>query len=95
MSRGRPHPLIKEQRSPTAYKTALKEALRLRDGNICGICEKQLPGLNVTTFDHKIALGRGGGTTFDNLQLAHPKCNARKNVTEQVEIAAWRRGLLS
>ncbi len=56
-----------------------KEMLILWDGQICGLCGDALG--EDKTFDHIIPLGRGGDNTIKNLQLAHLKCNQKKNAS--------------
>jgi hypothetical protein len=50
--------------------------LRLRDGNDCWLCGHAL-GLNVT-LDHVIPRSKGGGSSIENLRLAHYECNQRR-----------------
>lgn len=46
---------------------------------LCGICGKQLPSRKASTIDHIIPYSRGGGHEIENLQLAHNKCNNKKD----------------
>jgi CRISPR/Cas system Type II protein with McrA/HNH and RuvC-like nuclease domain len=64
-----------------------------RDNNICAICGKQcdlydyeitdigtmLTGDNYPSIDHIIPLSKGGLHNWDNVQLAHRKCNRKKS----------------
>ena len=42
---------------------------------ICGICNKELPGIDRCTIDHIVPVSRGGTNDLSNLQLTHNKCN--------------------
>lgn len=53
------------------------------ESKLCGICGKQLPGIDRSTLDHIVPLGAGGKDEEENLQLAHWKCNNKKG--HQVE----------
>lgn len=44
----------------------------------CGICGKDLPGLDISTLDHIIPLSKGGADNMSNLALTHWKCNNKK-----------------
>lgn len=50
--------------------------LELDDG-ICGICGKDVDPTNFH-IDHVIPLARGGEHSYNNSQVAHPKCNQMK-----------------
>lgn len=65
---------------------SLKELIK-RDGGICQICGKPVNENDVIkghirkdypTVDHIIPMSKGGTHTWDNVQLAHMKCNAGK-----------------
>jgi 5-methylcytosine-specific restriction endonuclease McrA len=47
-----------------------------RDGGICGICEE--PVNENWHLDHIIPLAAGGSHVYENVQVAHPRCNLRK-----------------
>ena len=57
----------------------------IRDNWCCGICKEAVdPTLNhpdpmSASLDHVVPLSRGGSHTRDNVQLAHLRCNLRKN----------------
>lgn len=53
------------------------DALFLRDKGICGICSLACSRDEAST-DHKVALTKGGQHTWNNVQLAHRKCNSKK-----------------
>ena len=65
----------------------------LRDGWICQICHKRVdkklkhPNPMSQTLDHIIPLSKGGTHTYNNVQLAHWRCNISKqnNVLPQGE----------
>lgn len=63
------------------------EALMERDSGICQICGKPVDmndkkggriRRNYPTMDHIVPLSKGGTHTWNNIQLAHMKCNAGK-----------------
>lgn len=56
-----------------------------RDGGLCGICGKLIPG--GFTIDHIIPLARGGKHCYENVQIAHSKCNNRKGSLMPWEVA--------
>jgi hypothetical protein len=45
---------------------------------ICRICGNEIHAFDDSTVDHIIPYSKGGETTYDNAQLAHRSCNARK-----------------
>lgn len=53
---------------------------------ICGICEQFIE--SKFDVDHIIPLSRGGTNQLDNLQLAHPICNATKKDRLQHELGS-------
>lgn len=64
----------------------LKELIK-RDGGICQLCGEPTDGSDINdghigkrypTLDHIVPLSKGGTHTWDNVQLAHMSCNARK-----------------
>lgn len=63
-----------------ALKNKIKDKLRERDGDNCGICGEPLFGSRdeAPCLDHIVPLAQGGEDTIENLQLAHPYCNLRK-----------------
>lgn len=67
------------------------DGLIARDSGICHICgepvakrrkkirgEKWVAGDDYPTIDHVIPLSRDGSHTWDNVKLAHWKCNVQK-----------------
>ncbi len=66
------------ERSAEYDKTVYLEAVAERDNDICQICG-QTCSVEDRSIDHKIPLTRGGNHTWENVQLAHRRCNARKN----------------
>jgi len=53
-----------------------------RDGNLCSICcypmkmnKHPTKSEDAPTIDHRVPRSRGGTNHFDNLQLAHLRCN--------------------
>jgi len=59
--------------------------LQERDGNICGICKKEIRSGRFT-IDHKIPRSKGGRNLLSNLQLAHAKCNNLKSDAIEFEV---------
>ena len=55
-----------------------------RDKGICGICHK-IVSIDDYHIDHIIPLSKGGEHSYNNVQLAHSKCNLHKwaNVPKQ------------
>lgn len=65
-----------------------RKTLFVQQGGLCAICEEPLPDPDVTpdgtdpyrnSFDHIIPQCRGGSSDLENLQLAHQRCNQRKD----------------
>lgn len=68
-------------------ETITLKALRARNKDICQICGEPVNDKDIKdghirkrypTLDHIIPLSKGGGHTWDNIQLAHMGCNAGK-----------------
>lgn len=51
-----------------------------RDKGICQLCMKPVP-LEYATIDHKKPYALGGTHTWNNVQLAHFNCNAKKGTS--------------
>lgn len=49
-----------------------------RNTHFCGICRNPIDSIDEATVDHIVPLARGGSNRFDNLQLAHERCNSEK-----------------
>lgn len=45
----------------------------------CKLCTNEIHSLDDSTVDHIVPYSKGGKTTYENAQLAHRGCNARKN----------------
>lgn len=60
------------------------ELVYKRDGWVCGICgepvnkDLEYPDPESASLDHIIPLAAGGTHTWDNVQLAHLRCNVEK-----------------
>ena len=63
-----------KRRNPTPQLTL---RVYVRDGGLCQLCNKPVEPEHAT-LDHIIPLSLGGSNEFDNLQLAHRRCNAIK-----------------
>ena len=62
--------------TPTHFITNLE--LFEKDGGTCGICGQKVEMSNAS-IDHIIPVSKGGTHTWDNVQLAHYKCNIIKS----------------
>ena len=67
----------------THYITNLE--LYLKDGGKCGVCDQPVEMSNAS-IDHIVAISKGGTHTWDNVQLAHYKCNILKGADEMKDI---------
>lgn len=65
------HPMQKPGRSNGEAK---RERLRERDGNRCWFCDREMG--DDATIEHLRPKAEGGTNRFDNLVLAHTRCNA-------------------
>jgi len=59
----------------------LRNFLRVRDGNNCKLCNKELTCHREINIDHIIPYSKGGANLLSNLQLTHKKCNFKKGNT--------------
>lgn len=50
-----------------------------RDKGRCGICMKAVKKTSDWEIDHIIPISKGGAHSYDNVQLAHMKCNRSKS----------------
>jgi 5-methylcytosine-specific restriction endonuclease McrA len=82
-----------------AYESGITlEKLIKRDGLRCGICGEMCDpndhswteyfGPMYPTIDHIIPMSKGGGHTWDNVQVAHAICNSNKRDTVE-EVSAY------
>ena len=65
--------------TPTHFISPIE--LFFKDKGICGICSGDVEISNAS-IDHIVALSKGGTHTWDNVQLAHFKCNIIKSDKE-------------
>lgn len=65
----------------------LKLVVLVRDGYICQLCG----GGGATSVDHRLARAHGGTDALDNLQAAHPACNAHKAAAVDSKRRHWGR----
>lgn len=63
----------------TTKNKTIKLQLLFKYGNRCAICGKKIRSLDDLTVDHIVPLAKGGKHQIENCQLAHKKCNERKN----------------
>ena len=67
-------------------KAAYEKAKKIIYGSqsVCAICGRpvnfdlKFPNPWSATLDHIIPMSKGGGHTWDNVQIAHAICNSRK-----------------
>lgn len=76
------HELGNRRREMRMYDNDYKEGITLdavfaRDNGICGICDTECLR-DHASIDHVIAVSNGGGHVWDNVQLAHGRCNTAK-----------------
>ena len=73
--------LQKQQRRQQAREAPFERVnwvlVYVRDNGICHICQEEVEDEDIT-MDHVVPLSRGGGFTYDNIKLAHRKCNSSK-----------------
>ena len=58
----------------------------------CALCDKPFEKMKDITFDHILAVSKGGDDTLENLQLAHFKCNQSKGAMSQKEWDTFQKG---
>ena len=61
-----------------------------RDLGICHLCTKYVP-YEQASRDHLVPRFNGGPTTFENISLAHKKCNSRRGIIPVIEFKALHR----
>jgi hypothetical protein len=70
---------LKEKPKPNkATRSQIVDALTVRDGYLCYICEKSFKTRKEVTIDHWWPLSAGGTWALDNLRLACQPCNSLK-----------------
>ncbi len=60
----------------------LVSAIVDRDGPLCYLCSNGFSSTDRPTLDHVKPLSKGGLWDFDNLKLAHRRCNVKKGDRE-------------
>jgi len=66
------------------FPAALKQKIWRRDSkHICQICKKEVKRYQNVTLDHIVPWAKGGKTVESNAQLAHRRCNQRKQAKEE------------
>lgn len=79
-------------RGTWAPSESLRERVWVRDGGLCQLCGDPVPNLprydgagkipdEYPTLDHILPRSRGGSNDYENLQLAHWKCNVLKGAS--------------
>lgn len=62
-----------------------------RDNWVCGLCKERVwswlsyPDPDSASLDHVVPLARGGKHRYDNVQLAHWRCNIGKGADTELE----------
>lgn len=68
-------------RRPGRTKTAvLRKALLKRHGSLCHWCRRPMARGDIST-EHLVPLALGGDNSWENLRLAHVRCNMRRGAT--------------
>lgn len=68
---------IKEYRKQRGNSRDMVISLLMeRDGNICGVCQKEL--YLPIEVDHIVPVSAGGNSNADNIHLTHKLCNRQK-----------------
>lgn len=61
---------------PYRQRQAIKGELLARDGLVCCVCKTPIASMSVATIEHKRERNAGGALLdYNNLGLAHPRCN--------------------
>ncbi len=71
--------LFKSKRAQKKEK--LRNDLRAKYNDICQLCGKKIENERDVSIDHIIPKSKGGNWHFNNLQLAHKKCNQKKKIS--------------
>lgn len=72
-------PKIPGGRRAALNRVAKKQKLYAKQGGLCAYCEYHFPIARLT-YDHVVRKRDGGGNTIDNLVLACPPCNTRREL---------------
>jgi 5-methylcytosine-specific restriction endonuclease McrA len=70
-------PVRKNRTDHMVWRELVISFLIARDGNICGICGKEVP-MGDDGIDHIIPRNMGGPNTAENVRLTHRICNNRR-----------------
>ena len=65
------------QQQAAKVERIYRQVVYERDEGHCGICYRKVDPHDFH-LDHVVPLARGGEHSYDNIQLAHPRCNIRK-----------------
>ncbi len=74
--------------SKKCYFKTLKVPVKVvweRDDHLCHLCGDEVQ-LDEASRDHLIPRAHGGPTTFENVALAHKKCNSRRGTKPVAEV---------
>lgn len=79
---GRKHTATRRARTKDLFIEAIDHRVVFeRDKGICGICSTPI-GSSRWEVDHKVPLSKGGRHAYDNVQLAHRRCNRSKGAKD-------------
>lgn len=77
MAEGWNRPYAKNRTDHMVWRELIISFLIERDGNLCGICGKEV-AMGEDGIDHIIPRNMGGPNTAQNVRLAHRVCNNRR-----------------
>jgi 5-methylcytosine-specific restriction endonuclease McrA len=61
-----------------SHRDHIQELMK-RDKMKCQLCGLKIKDYWEASIDHIVSRSQGGSDEIENLQLAHPKCNNKKN----------------
>lgn len=73
--------IYKERPTGQGWRAMVVNLLRERDGELCGICKKEMDFANTTKIhiDHIVPYHKTKDHSANNIQLTHAICNLRKD----------------
>jgi hypothetical protein len=88
--RGDRHELYARVGGGLARLALFRRRIAERDGWVCGICRKPVDRADIWHLDHIVPKSQGGPDTWDNLRLAHARCNiSRGDCSRDVLVALY------